>query len=118
MTRFAAMIGLLLGAVTAVGGVLGYVSAGSLASLIAGLGLGLAALVFAGLTLRGRGFALIGLSVVALLLLGRFLPVYFQTYQVWPHLVLIALASLTFGLGLLGYLLDRYTPREGSRKHL
>jgi uncharacterized membrane protein (UPF0136 family) len=118
VSRFAALMGLLLGAVTAVGGVLGYVNAGSKASLIAGLGLGLTAVGFAAWTFRRRGFPLIGLCVVALALLGRFLPAYFQTYQVWPHLILIALASLTFGFGLLGFLLDRYAPPEGPRSHL
>ncbi len=112
MRRASAFIGMLCGLVSLVGGVLGYVRADSSASLIAGSVAGLLLLVTGYVTLGRSGWAQIVMSLVGLVLLARFLPVYFQTTAVWPALVLVALGSFTFGLGILGFVLDRYRYRE------
>ena len=115
MTRASALVGMLCGAVSLVGGILGFARAGSTASLIAGGVAGILLLITGMLTWRRIGWAQMVMSLVGLALLGRFLPVYFKTYAVWPALVLVALGSFTFGLGILGFLLDRYpAPRAGS----
>lgn len=114
MTRASVLVGLLLGVVSILGGVLGYAK-GSAASLYAGVGSGVLLLAFGWLTLRGMRWAHAVVLLVALGLLGRFLPAYFQEPRVWPSLTLIALAAVTFGLGVLGFVLDRYRggPRGG-----
>ena len=112
MTRASSFIGLLTGAVSLAGGIMGYARAGSTASLIAGLAVGLVLLVTAGLALRRTGWPQLVMSIAGLVLLGRFLPVYFQTAAVWPALVMVALGSFTFGFGILGFILDRYRYQE------
>jgi hypothetical protein len=107
MSRAASWVGIALG-----------LSAGVYfaSALVRGAGaVPVAGTVFALLVLGGGGRALYGhrgaqllMCVAALPLLARFLLVYFRTYRVWPGLPLIALATLTFGLGLLGYYLDRF----------
>jgi hypothetical protein len=51
--------------------------------------------------------------LVSLPLLTLSLAEYFRTYRAWPHLVVVAFASGTFGLGLLGTFMDRFG--SGSR---
>ena len=108
MTRASGILGMLLGLVSIIGGVLGFVRADSTASLLAGVGVGLAVLVSAFFALQRRFPAQVALLVLAFALLGRFVPAYFMKPLVWPSLVMIALSSITFGLGLLGVVLDRY----------
>jgi len=84
---------------------------------VAAIGLGIAIFVCASLAARGSGTAQLLLIGFCLSVLAWQLPVYFSSYQVWPGLVLVALASGTFGFGLLGYLLDRHPGggRPGDR---
>jgi hypothetical protein len=49
-----------------------------------------------------------------LVLLALFLVAYFRTYRLWPALALVILSSTTFGLGLLGLVLDRYRSPGGG----
>ena len=66
-------------------------------------------------TLRGHTFAHLVLCVLGLALLARSLPLYFRTLHPWPFLAIIGLATGTLGLGVVGFLLDRYEiPRQNG----
>lgn len=75
---------IIFGLLTIVGGVMGYVKAGSTTSLIAGS--------ISGILLLGAAFLLpsnivVGLAlaaVVSLALAGRFVPVFLKTHQIMP----------------------------------
>ncbi len=114
MTRAAAVMGSLLALVSIAGGILAYTRWGSERSLIAGLAGGVVLMVLAVLTERRTAWAQIILSGLGLLYLARFLPHFFQTHMFWPDLPLLFLGSFTAGLGVLGLMLDRYTPEGGS----
>ena len=75
---------IIFGLLTIVGGVIGYVKAGSTASIIAGSVSGIA-LIVAAFLLPGNvvlGLALAGL--VSILLAGRFIPAFMKTGAVMP----------------------------------
>jgi uncharacterized membrane protein (UPF0136 family) len=75
---------IIFGLLTIVGGVLGYVKAGSTVSIIAGSISGIA-LIVAALLLPGNvvlGLAIAGL--VSILLAGRFIPAFMKTGAVMP----------------------------------
>jgi len=99
MTRSAAVAGVLLGLLV----LLESVPAGSL-WWVAGVLL----LVAAAGTFRRNTPAHLASCALGLVVLGWSLPTYFRTHRMWPFLAIIGLAALTLGLGLLGFLLDRY----------
>jgi uncharacterized membrane protein (UPF0136 family) len=75
---------IIFGLLTIVGGVIGYVKAGSTASIIAGFVSGIA-LILAAYLLPGNlalGLAIAG--IVSILLAGRFIPAFMKTGQVMP----------------------------------
>lgn len=74
LTKAAAGLSGLYGLVSLTGGIIGFVKANSLPSLLAGGGAGLLLLCCAFLTLRKPLAGLIGSAVIALALLGRFVP--------------------------------------------
>jgi uncharacterized membrane protein (UPF0136 family) len=86
------------GILTVVGGVIGYVRAGSTPSLIAGGVFGVALLVAAGATAQGRAFGPILALVASALLVGRFLPAFLRTHRAWPGLPMIVLGVATAAL--------------------
>jgi uncharacterized membrane protein (UPF0136 family) len=108
MTRASAWVGIVLGLIALGSGVQEIAAAWSPASLLLGVIAGIVLLVMGALTLRGRVWAQIVMSAVGLVLLARHLPPYFQTYRPWPALAIILLGSFTFGLAILGTLLDGY----------
>ena len=103
MTRTAAVAGLLLGALV----LLAAVPSGSLWWVAAVL-----LLVAALGTLRRNTLAHVTLCVLGVAILAWALPTYFRGHQLWPFLAVIGLAAMTLGLGLLGFLLDRYRVSE------
>ena len=107
MTRAAGISGLLLGAVLLILGVLEIRNVGP-ASVIFWLVSALLVLLTAARTLGGSAGAQVVMSLLGLLLLARLLPIHFHSGLSWPVLAAIILASITFGLGILGILLDRY----------
>jgi hypothetical protein len=109
MTRTAAVAGCLLAIVV----LLAAVPSGSL-WWIAGVLLLVAALG----TLRRNTLAQLTLCALGVVILAWALPTYFRGHQLWPFLAVIGLAAITLGLGLLGFLLDRYQVPEDSRKPL
>jgi len=67
-------------------------------------------LAAAWLTWRRRLGGQLALAVLTLFLCVRYLAIYSQVNNIWPALTIILLASITFGLTLLGLLLDRFHP--------
>ncbi len=112
MTRAAALVGALLGIVTVIGGIREYSLDGAVPILVEGLAVGAVLVITAFLTWRRTGWAQIVMSVLGLLVLGRYLPHFFRSGRFWPDLPLLLLGSFTFGLGILGLMLDRYRPGE------
>ncbi len=113
MTRAAGITGMLLGAIALVWGLT--TGAGS-AAMVEGVAVGGVVLVLSALTLLRTVWAEIVLAAAGLAVLSRFLPHYFQTYRMWPDLPLLLLGSFTFGLALLGLLMDRVRPENGGRE--
>ncbi len=112
MSRGASVFGFLLGVVSVAAGL-----RGDGVPMGWGVGAGVLLLVLAILVWRGHGLAQGAMSALGLVLLARFLPVYFQTPGSWWVLALVILGSITLGLGVLGILLDRYRPpgkQDGS----
>ena len=89
----------IFGALSIGGGVMGYVKAGSVASIVAG-GTAGALLIAAGVLMSTRSQAglILGL-VISLALAGRFLPIYLKTYAFMP-------AGLMAILGVIGAVLS------------
>jgi uncharacterized membrane protein (UPF0136 family) len=75
---------ILFGVLTIAGGILGYVKAGSVASIIAGSITGVLLLVAAFLLPEHRGVGLATALVVSLLLAAQFAPKFLQTGRVMP----------------------------------
>lgn len=86
------------GLITIAGGVMGFVKAGSTASLIAGGGAGLLLIVAGALIATKTQPGLILGLLVSLALAARFAPIYFATHKMMPA-GLIALLSVV-GIGL------------------
>lgn len=47
--------------------------------------------------------------VLALAALAQLVPSYFLSARIWPDLALLIIACLSFGFGLLGFVLDRFS---------
>lgn len=75
---------IIFGLLTIVGGVIGYVKAGSTASIIAGSISGVALLAAAFLLPGNVAAGLIIAGVVSILLAGRFIPSFMQTGKIMP----------------------------------
>jgi uncharacterized membrane protein (UPF0136 family) len=74
----------LFGVLTIAGGIVGYVKAGSVASIIAGSITGVLLLVAAFLLPEHRGVGLATALVISLLLAAQFIPKFLQTGRVMP----------------------------------
>jgi uncharacterized membrane protein (UPF0136 family) len=89
---------IVFGVLTIVGGVIGYVKAGSTASIIAGAISGIALIVAAWLLPGNPAVGLIIAGVVSLALAGRFIPAFMRTGTLMP-------AGLMAGLSLIGVIM-------------
>ena len=85
---------IIFGILTIVGGIVGYVKAGSMASIIAGSISGVLLLLAAWLLPEHQAAGLILALVVSLLLAGRFIPSFFQTFKVMPAGLMSVLSVL------------------------
>jgi uncharacterized membrane protein (UPF0136 family) len=85
---------IIFGLLTIVGGVIGYVKAGSTASLIAGAISGLALLAAAFLLPNNVAVGLIIAGVVSVALAGRFVPAFMKTGKVMPAGMMAALSVI------------------------
>ena len=75
---------ILFGVLTIAGGIVGYVKAGSVPSIIAGSITGVLLLVAAFLLPEHRGLGLATALVISLLLAGQFVPKFLQTGRMMP----------------------------------
>jgi uncharacterized membrane protein (UPF0136 family) len=89
---------IVFGVLTIVGGVIGYVKAGSTASIIAGAISGIALIVAAWLLPGNPAVGLIIAGLVSLALAGRFIPAFMRTGTLMP-------AGLMAGLSLIGVIM-------------
>ena len=85
---------IILGLLTIVGGVIGYVKAGSTASLIAGGISGVALLAAAFLLPGNAALGLIIAGVVSVALAGRFIPSFMQTGKIMPAGMMAVLSAV------------------------
>ena len=112
MTRAGAWLGLALGIGATLAAWTGYrAGRGGIAAIVAAVAV-LVVLPAAGTVLAGRRGAAPVLALGALILLGRFMPLYYEAPGVWPSLAIIALATATFGFAVLGTVLDRYRTED------
>ena len=89
-------------ALTALGGVMGFVKANSKASLIAGVVSGLLLAVSGWLMPTRTTVGCVMGIVVSLLLLGRFLPAYIKKGVAMPALPMVVLSVIGIGLAIAG----------------
>ncbi|MBA3962658.1 MAG: TMEM14 family protein [Chthoniobacterales bacterium] len=91
---------LVFGLLTIAGGVLGYVKAGSTASLIAGSISGVLLLVAAFLLPAHLVVGLTIAIVVSFLLAGRFVPAFFKTGKLMPNgiMALLSIVGIVFAI--------------------
>ncbi len=75
---------MIFGLLTIVGGVMGYVKAGSTASIIAGAISGIALIVAAWLLPGNVVLGLVIAALVSILLAGRFIPAFMKTGKIMP----------------------------------
>jgi uncharacterized membrane protein (UPF0136 family) len=88
---------LIFGALTIIGGVIGYVKAGSLPSIIAGAITGILLLVAGWILPNNRMVGLAMAFIVSLLLAAQFVPKFFRTGKVMPA----GLMSILSVIGLI-----------------
>jgi uncharacterized membrane protein (UPF0136 family) len=85
---------ILFGVLTIAGGIVGYVKAGSVASIVAGSVTGVLLLVAAFLLPEHRGVGLATALVVSLLLAAQFVPKFLQTGRVMPAGMMSILSAI------------------------
>jgi uncharacterized membrane protein (UPF0136 family) len=95
---------IIFGLLTIVGGVIGYVKAGSTASIIAGSISGIVLIVAACLLPGNVVLGLVIAGVVSLLLAGRFIPAFMKTGQAMPAGLMSALSVIGLILAILAWI--------------
>ena len=87
----------IFGALTIIGGVIGYVKAGSLPSIIAGTITGLLLLLAAWILPSNRMIGLVTALIVSLLLAAQFIPKFIRTGKMMPA----GLMSILSAIGII-----------------
>ena len=100
---FSVIVTIIFGAFVVFGGVMGYVKAGSKASLIAGSITGGLLLLSALLMARGITGGAVLAIVVSLLLIGQFGPSLLKKFKVMPNLLVVVLGIITVGTLLFSF---------------
>jgi len=95
---------IVFGILTIAGGVLGYVKAGSTASIIAGSISGVLLLLAAWLMPEHQAAGLIIALVVSLLLAAQFIPKFFRTFKVMPAGLMSALSAIGIIVAIAAWL--------------
>ena len=95
---------LIFGALTIIGGVIGYVKAGSLPSIIAGSITGILLLVAGWILPANRAAGLVVGLVVSLLLAGQFVPKFIRTGKVMPAGLMSILSVIGIVMAILAWL--------------
>ncbi len=92
------------GILTIAGGILGYVKAGSMASIIAGSISGVLLLLAAWLMPEHQAAGLIIALIVSLLLAGQFIPKFFRTFKVMPAGLMSVLSAIGIIVAIAAWL--------------
>jgi uncharacterized membrane protein (UPF0136 family) len=95
---------ILFGVLTIAGGIVGYVKAGSVASIIAGSITGVLLLVAAFLLPEHRGLGLATALVISLLLAGQFVPKFLQTGRMMPAGMMSILSVIGVIAAIVGFI--------------
>jgi uncharacterized membrane protein (UPF0136 family) len=95
---------IIFGVLTIVGGVIGYVKAGSTASIIAGAISGIALLIAAFLLPGNAAVGLILAGVVSLALAARFIPNFMQTGKVMPAGLMAVLSAIGVIMAIVAWI--------------
>jgi uncharacterized membrane protein (UPF0136 family) len=95
---------LIFGALTIIGGVIGYVKAGSLPSIIAGAITGVLLLVAGWILPTNRTVALVTALIVSLLLAAQFIPKFFRTGKVMPAGLMSILSAIGIVVAIVAWL--------------
>jgi len=95
---------IVFGILTIAGGIVGYVKAGSMASIIAGSISGVLLLLAAWLLPEHQAAGLIVALVVSLLLAGQFIPKFFRTFKVMPAGLMSVLSAIGIIVAIAAWL--------------
>ncbi len=95
---------IVFGILTIAGGILGYVKAGSTASIIAGSISGVLLLLAAWLMPEHQAAGLIMALIVSLLLAGQFIPKFFRTFKVMPAGLMSVLSAIGIIVAIAAWL--------------
>jgi uncharacterized membrane protein (UPF0136 family) len=95
---------IVFGALTIVGGIIGYVKAGSMASIIAGSITGVLLLVAAFLLPEHRMVGLATALIVSLLLAAQFIPKFLRTGRVMPAGIMSVLSAIGIVAAIVAWL--------------
>jgi uncharacterized membrane protein (UPF0136 family) len=95
---------IVFGLLTIVGGVIGYVKAGSTASIIAGAISGIALIVAAFLILGNPALGLIIAAIISVALAARFIPAFMNTGKVMPAGLMAALSVIGVIMAIVAWI--------------
>jgi len=95
---------IVFGILTIAGGIIGYVKAGSMASIIAGSISGVLLLLAAWLMPEHQAAGLVVALVVSLLLAAQFIPKFFRTFKVMPAGLMSVLSAFGIILAIAAWL--------------
>ena len=95
---------MIFGLLTIVGGIVGYVKAGSTASIIAGSISGIALIVAAYLLPGNVAAGLIMAGVVSVLLAGRFIPAFMKTGKIMPAGLMAVLSVIGVIMAMVAWI--------------
>ena len=95
---------IIFGLLTIVGGVIGYVKAGSMASIVAGAISGIALIVAAWLLPGNVAVGLIIAGVVSIALAGRFIPAFMKTGKVMPAGLMAVLSAIGVVMAIVAWI--------------
>ena len=94
---------IIFGILTIAGGILGYVKAGSAASIIAGAISGILLLIGAWLIPEHQVAGLVLTGLISLLLLGYFVPKFMRTHAVMPAGMMSVLSAIGIVLAIVAW---------------
>ena len=95
---------IIFGLLTIVGGVIGYASKGSMASIIAGSISGILLLVAAFLLPNNAAAGLVLAGVVSILLAGRFIPAFIRTGDLMPAGMMSILSAIGIVMAIIAWI--------------
>ena len=95
---------IIFGVLTIVGGVIGYVKAGSTASIVAGAISGIVLIVAAFLLPGNAALGLILAGVVSVLLAGRFIPHFMRSGKIMPDALMAALSVIGAVMAIVAWI--------------